>query len=331
MKKLLNILLASTLCVSLMSACGGAAPESSSSAEPESAAPASSEASESSSPEESQPESAPAKQAEVKKGDPDKKAILVVSFGTSYNDTREATIGAIEKEIASAFPEYSVRRAFTSQMIIDKLKSRDNLEIDNVKQAIERLVDEGVGTLICQPTHVMHGLEYDDMVREVNEYADHFETLKFGEPLLSSTQDYRDVVAAINQEFTVPSDTALVLMGHGTEHFANNTYAALAYYFSHNNKNILVGTVEGFPDLDTTVKDVKELNVKKVILTPLMVVAGDHANNDMAGDEEGSWKTVFKSEGYEVEPVLKGLGEYQSIRDIYLAHVAEAIKSEESK
>ncbi len=331
MKKILNILLASTLCVSLMSACGGVAPESSSSAASESAAPASSEVSEPASSEESQPEKAPVKQAEVKKGDPDKKAILVVSFGTSYNDTREATIGAIEKEIASAFPEYSVRRAFTSQMIIDKLKSRDNLEIDNVKQAMERLLDEGVGTLICQPTHVMHGLEYDDMVQEVSEYADHFETLKFGEPLLSSTQDYRDVVAAINQEFTVPNDTALVLMGHGTEHFANSTYAALAYYFSHNNPNILVGTVEGFPDLDTTVKDVKKLDVKKVILTPLMVVAGDHANNDMAGNEEGSWKTVFKSEGYEVEPVLKGLGEYRSIRDIYLAHVAEAIKSEESK
>ncbi|WP_242968797.1 sirohydrochlorin cobaltochelatase [Marasmitruncus massiliensis] len=331
MKRLLNILMASTLCVSILSACGGAAPESSSSAGSESAESASSEIASSSLPAESQPEGTPAEQTEVKKGDPDKKAILVVSFGTSYNDSREATIGAIEKEIASAFPEYQVRRAFTSQIIIDKLKSRDNLEIDNVKQAMERLIDEGVGTLICQPTHVMHGLEYDDMVKEVNAYADHFETLKFGEPLLSSTQDYRDVVAAINQEFTVPDDTALVLMGHGTEHFANNTYAALAYYFSHNNPNILVGTVEGFPDLETTVKDVKELGVKKVILTPLMVVAGDHANNDMAGDEEGSWKTVFKSEGYEVEPVLKGLGEYQSIRDIYVAHVAEAIKSEETK
>jgi sirohydrochlorin cobaltochelatase len=331
MKRLLNILMASTLCVSILSACGGAAPESSSSAGAESAEPASSEIAASSLPAESQPEGTPAEQTEVKKGDPDKKAILVVSFGTSYNDSREATIGAIEKEIASAFPEYQVRRAFTSQIIIDKLKSRDNLEIDNVKQAMERLIDEGVGTLICQPTHVMHGLEYDDMVKEVNAYADHFETLKFGEPLLSSTQDYRDVVAAINQEFTVPDDTALVLMGHGTEHFANNTYAALAYYFSHNNPKILVGTVEGFPDLETTVKDVKELGIKKVILTPLMVVAGDHANNDMAGDEEGSWKTVFKSEGYEVEPVLKGLGEYQSIRDIYVAHIAEAMKSEETK
>ncbi len=331
MKRLLNILMASTLCVSILSACGGAAPESSSSAGPESTEPASSEIASSSLPAESQPEGTPAEQTEVKKGDPDKKAILVVSFGTSYNDSREATIGAIEKEIASAFPEYQVRRAFTSQIIIDKLKSRDNLEIDNVKQAMERLIDEGVGTLICQPTHVMHGLEYDDMVKEVNAYADHFETLKFGEPLLSSTQDYRDVVAAINQEFTIPDDSALVLMGHGTEHFANNTYAALAYYFSHNNPKILVGTVEGFPDLETTVKDVKELGIKKVILTPLMVVAGDHANNDMAGDEEGSWKTVFKSEGYEVEPVLKGLGEYQSIRDIYVAHIAEAMKSEETK
>ena len=315
MKKWFKMFLTSMLCAGMLCACAETAPAQSSSAAESS--PAASE--------EAQQES----MQDAKKGDPNKKAILVVSFGTSYNDTRDATIGAVEKAIAQATPDYEVRRAFTSQIIIDKLKSRDNLEIDNVKQAMERLIADGVGTLICQPTHVMNGFEYDDMKREVEAYAQNFETLKFGTPLLTSTQDYVDVVAAVQKEFAVPEDTALVLMGHGTKHFANNTYAALAYHFNHSkSKNIFVGTVEGFPDLDSTIQDVKTLGVKKVILAPLMVVAGDHATNDMAGDEEGSWKTVFKSEGFEVECVLKGLGEYQSIRDIYVAHVAEAIKSE---
>lgn len=319
MKKWIKILMTSALCAGILCACANTAPaQSSSEAQPSQAAS-----------EEATTESAQAQPENAKKGDPDKKAILVVSFGTSYNDTRDATIGAIEKAIADKNPEYEVRRAFTSQIIIDKLKERDNLEIDNVKQAMERLIADGVGTLICQPTHVMNGFEYDDMKREVEAYAQNFETLKFGTPLLTATQDYRDVVTAIQQEFSVPEDTALVLMGHGTEHFANNTYAALAYHFNHSgSKNIFVGTVEGFPDLDSTIADVKALGVKKVILAPLMVVAGDHATNDMAGDEEGSWKTVFKSEGFEVECVLKGLGEYPSIQDLYVAHVAQAINGE---
>ena len=323
MKKWFKILLTSALCAGMLCACADSAPAESSS-EPSSSEQVS-QAEESADAAEENTVS----EQDVQTGDPAKKAILVVSFGTSYNDTRDVTIGAIEKAIAEKNPDYEVRRAFTSQIIIDKLKKRDNLEIDNVTQAMERLIADGVGTVICQPTHVMNGFEYDDMKREVEAFAEHFETLKFGTPLLTSTQDYRDVVTAVNQEFSVPEDTALVLMGHGTEHFANNTYAALAYHFNHNgNKNVFVGTVEGYPDLDTTIEDVKALGVQKVILAPLMVVAGDHATNDMAGDEEGSWKTAFKSEGFEVECVLKGLGEYSSIRDLYVAHAAQAMNSE---
>lgn len=311
MKKLLTGMLAVAICAAL-SACGGntAAPKA------ESDAPVSS----------TTPE-APADQAA--KGDPNKKAILVVSFGTSYNDSRDATIGAVEKAIQDAYPDYEVRRAFTSQIIIDKLKKRDNLQIDNVTEAMERLVADGVGTVICQPTHIMNGLEYDDMMREVGAFADHFETLRFGKPLLTSTQDYKDIVAAITKEIPVPDDSVLVMMGHGTEHFANATYAALSYHLVDNGiQNVFIGTVEGYPDLEDTLKNVKAAGVSKVILTPLMVVAGDHANNDMAGDEEGSWKTRFKAEGYEVEPLLKGLGEYESIQALYVAHVGAAINEE---
>lgn len=314
MKKWLKVFLTSVLCIGALCACANTAAPAAPASEAESSQVVS---------EEAKQENA----QDVKKGDPDKKVILVVSFGTSYNDSRDATIGAVEKSITDAYPDYEVRRAFTSQIIIDKLKERDGLEIDNVTEAMDRLVADGVGTLICQPTHVMNGLEYDDMKEEVQAYADHFETLRLGAPLLTSTQDYRDVVAAIQKEYAVPEDTALVLMGHGTEHFANNTYAALAYHFNQNgSKNIFVGTVEGYPDLDITLQNVQALGAKKVILAPLMVVAGDHATNDMAGDEEGSWKTAFKSEGFDVDCVLKGLGEYQSIRDIYVAHVAQAIE-----
>lgn len=314
MKKLITGMLAVAISAAL-SACGGNTVTPASSAAPESESDAAAASS--------------ASTQQVAKGDPNKKVILVVSFGTSYNDTRDATIGAVEKAIQDAYSDYEVRRAFTSQIIIDKLKKRDNLVIDNVTEAMERLVADGVGTVICQPTHIMNGFEYDDMMREVGAYAEHFETLRFGKPLLTSTQDYKDIVAAITKEFPVPEGSALVMMGHGTEHFANSTYAALSYHLVDNGiQNVFIGTVEGYPDFEDTLRNVKAAGVSKVILTPLMVVSGDHANNDMAGDEEGSWKTRFKAEGYQVEPVLKGLGEYDSIRAMYVAHVGAAINEE---
>lgn len=262
----------------------------------------------------------------------EKKAVLVVSFGTSYNDTRTKTIDAIEKDIAEKFTDYDVKRAFTSQIIIKKLKQRDGLEIDTVKEAMDKLVNEGYTTVICQPTHVMNGYEYDEMVDAIDDYKNKFKSFAFGKPLLTSTEDYEKASKAIMQEFKLNSDEALVLMGHGTEHFANATYAAFDYRLKNDGyKNAFVGAVEGYPDLDTVIKQVKDLKVKKVYLTPLMVVAGDHANNDMAGDEEDSWKTIFTKEGFEAEPVLKGLGEYSSIRRIYIDHVQQAIDSLNAK
>lgn len=262
------------------------------------------------------------------KGDPDKKAILVVSFGTSYNDTRKVTIEAIEKAIADAYPEYEVRRAFTSQIIIDKLKERDGLDIKNVDEAMKQLVDDGVGTLVVQPTHVMQGYEFDEMKAAIDPYAKNFSSIVYGAPLLTGTEDYLALIKAFKTEIApdLPEDTALVLMGHGTHHFANATYAALDYMFKDQGmKNVYVGTVESYPDLDTVISHAKAGGYKKVILEPLMVVAGDHANNDMAGDNEDSWKTAFKAQGFEVKCVVRGLGEFKSIQNIYVAHVKNAI------
>ncbi len=269
-----------------------------------------------------------ATQTNSKIGDANKKAILVVSFGTSYNDTRALTIDAIENKIAAAYPEYEVRRAFSSQIIIDKLNARDGLQIKNVDEAMKQLIADGVGTLIVQPTHVMNGYEYDEMKAAIEPYSKNFSNLVYGTPLLTSSEDYFTLISAFQKEIAhnLSQDTALVLMGHGTHHFANSTYAALDYMFKDKGmKNIFVGTVESYPDLDTIIAHVKSGGYKKVILQPLMIVSGDHANNDMAGDDENSWKTIFKSNGFEVECVLRGLGEFSSIQDMYVAHVGNAI------
>lgn len=260
-----------------------------------------------------------------------KKAILVISFGTSHADTREKTIGAIEMDIAAAYPEYEIRRAFTSGMILRVLAERDKLKIDNVKEAMRRLVEDGYTEVFVQPTHVIAGDEYDDMVETVLEFRDKIETLTIGTPLLFETEDYRKVIAAVMGQFPELSEKeALVLMGHGTGHCINAVYAALDYQFKDMGyKNVFVGTVEAYPDLETVERQVKEYGPEKVILLPLMVVAGDHAVNDMAGAEEDSWKSVFEEAGFEVECILKGLGEFRAVRDIYLEHIARAMEEQE--
>lgn len=264
-------------------------------------------------------------------GDPAKQAILVVSFGTSYNDSREKTIGAVEKAITDAFPDYEVRRAFTSQIIIDKLAERDGLEIDNVEQALQRLVDDGFGTLIVQPTHVMNGYEYDEMLAAVQPFESNFADVRYGKPLLTSMEDYVEVEEALMAEVPEAQEegTAVVFMGHGTKHFANATYGAFDYRLKYDGyKNVFMTTVEGFPDFDAAIKGVGELGADKVVLYPFMIVAGDHANNDMAGDEEDSLKTAFKKEGYEVDCVIKGLGEYKGIQEMFVEHTRAAIEGD---
>lgn len=261
--------------------------------------------------------------------DPDNdKTILVASFGTSYNESRALTIEAIEIAIANAYPGYGTRRAFTSQVIIDKLKSRDGLEIDNVGKAMERLIIDGVGTLVIQPTHVMSGKEYDEMIATIALYEQRFDSVSYGLPLLTSEEDHDRVVSILAEE-TAPYNeegTAIVLMGHGTEHESNSIYRKLQQKFiDAGYENYFIGTVEATPTLEDVQGLVSKYGAERVVLVPLMIVAGDHANNDMAGDEEGSWKTGFKAEGYDVECVLKGLGEYEGIQKIFVEHVGDAI------
>ena len=257
----------------------------------------------------------------------DKPVILMVSFGTSYNDSRDKTIGAIEEAVQEANPEYDVRRAFTSQIIIDKLKERDGLVIDNVDEAFARLEADGVQDLTVQPTHVMSGYEYDDLMEVVRANADKFDSVKVGSPLLTTDEDYTNVISAITAATSEYDDgeTAIVFMGHGTEHSSNAAYAKLQSMLADaGKKNYCIGTVEAEPSIDDVVKFAKDGGYKRVVLEPLMVVAGDHANNDMAGDEEDSWKTILTNEGFEVVPLLRGLGEIEAVRALYVDHVKNA-------
>lgn len=256
-------------------------------------------------------------------------AILVVSFGTSYNENRQVTIEAIEEAIEKECPDYEVRRAFTSQIIIDKLKERDGLEIDNVEEALDRAVEDGIARLVVQPTHLMDGYEYTDLADALKDYEGKFDKILLGQPLLSSEEDFEKVVKAIGEKTAAYDDgqTAICFMGHGTEADSNKVYPQMQDKLREGGyENYYIGTVEAEPTLDDVIAALKENgSYKKVVLEPLMVVAGDHANNDMAGDEEDSWKTILENEGYEVECILEGLGQIPAIRDIYVEHVKEAM------
>ena len=256
--------------------------------------------------------------------------LLVVSFGTSYNDSRRLTVGAIENAIENAFPDYSVRRGFTSQIIIDHVKSRDNVTIDNVGEALGRAADNGVKNLVIQPTHLMNGLEYNDLVNEVAEYSDAFEKVAVGEPLLTSDDDFKAVMKAITEATAEYDDgeTAICFMGHGTEAESNQVYAKMQDMLKEaGHENYYIGTVEAAPTVEDVLAEVKKGSYKRVVLEPLMIVAGDHANNDMAGDDEGSWKNVFEGAGYEVTCLLRGLGEMEPIQQLFVEHAQAAMDS----
>ncbi len=261
-----------------------------------------------------------------------KKAILVVSFGTSYNDTREKTIGAIERKIADNYPDYTVRRAFTSRIIIDILKNRDGIYIDNVTQALKKLYDDGFEYVVIQPTHVMNGFEYDELMADARKCQNDFKKMSFGKPLLTSSGDYAEAVEAIVSEIgNIDPDTAAVFMGHGTEHYADSAYAALDYRFkAMGYDNFFVGTVEGYPDIHEVTAFIKKGGYKKAVLYPFMIVAGDHANNDMAGNDGDSWKNVLENAGCAVKCNIRGLGEYEGIQDMFLEHIEKAVDEIES-
>lgn len=256
--------------------------------------------------------------------------LLVLSFGTSFNDSRRLTIGAIEDALEKAFPDYSVRRGFTANIIIDHVKHRDNEVIDDVKEALDRAQKNGVKTLVVQPTHLMDGLEYNDIVNEIASYSDAFDKVVIGKPLLTTDDDFKRVENAI-VDWTKDYDdgkTAICFMGHGTEAESNSVYAKMQDMLTADgHTNYFVGTVEASPSVEDVLKKVKEGGYEKVVLEPLMVVAGDHANNDMAGDDEDSWKSIFEAEGFKVECLLRGLGENEDIRKLYVEHAQAAVDS----
>ena len=256
------------------------------------------------------------------------KELLVVSFGTSFNDSRRLTIGGIERALQIAFPDWSVRRAFTSQIIIDHVKSRDGEVIDNVSEALDRAVENGVKTLVVQPTHLMHGYEYTDLVNELAEYADAFESITVGEPLVNSAEDFALTAAVLADSTASYNDgkTAIVYMGHGTEAESNEIYAKMQQLMTDAGyENYFIGTVEAEPSVEDVLALVQAGSYERVVLRPMMIVAGDHANNDMAGAEEDSWKSVFEAAGYEVECVLQGLGQSSVVQQMFVRHTAEAM------
>ena len=258
------------------------------------------------------------------------KELLVASFGTSFNDNRRLTIGAIENAMEKAFPDYSVRRGFTAQIIIDHVERRDGIHIDNMDEALDRAINNGVKTLVVQPTHLMNGLEYEELTGQLAEHADSFEQVAVGEPLLTSDDDFNRVMKAIVEATAEYDDgeTAICFMGHGTEAASNEVYGKMQDLLKANGyDNYYVGTVEAEPSLEDVLTAVQAGDYKKVVLEPLMIVAGDHANNDMAGDEEGSWKTEFENAGYEVTCILRGLGELPEIQQILVEHAQKAIDS----
>ena len=226
--------------------------------------------------------------------------------------------------------EIGVRRAFTSQIIIDHVNKRDGVKIDNVKEALDRAVDNGVKNLVVQPTHLMAGLEYHDLEEEVMSYADAFESITMGENLLAEDGDFEEVAKIITARTAEYDDgeTAICFMGHGTEAESNAVYAKMQEVLTADGfENYFVGTVEATPSLEDVMAAVGEGEYKRVVLMPLMVVAGDHANNDMAGDEEDSWKSQFEAEGYSVECVLEGLGQQPEIQELYVEHLQKFVES----
>ena len=275
--------------------------------------------------------------------------LLVVSFGTSFNDSRAEDIGGVEKALQEANPDWSVRRAFTAQIIINHVQAREE-KIDNVEQALDRAVENGVKNLVVQPTHLMHGAEYDELVDALDGYKDKFETVTIAEPLLGEVGSDATVVnedkAAVAEAITAEAvktagfdslkaakedGTAFVFMGHGTSHTAKVTYSQMQTQMDTlGYKNVFIGTVEGEPEetaCENVIEAVKAAGYKKVILRPLMVVAGDHANNDMAGEDEDSWKSQFEASGAfdEIDTQIEGLGRIDAVEQLYVQHTKAAM------
>jgi sirohydrochlorin cobaltochelatase len=327
MKKLLAFLIAAMMVVGLLSGCGAATTTETDSTAPAEDVTAVAE-------EETEDPLATGDAANddpLNQDDIGEKEILVVSFGTSFNDNRVATIGGIEKAIAAAFPDWSVRRAFTAQIVIDHV-AKFGETIDNVEQALARARENGVKQLVVAPTHLMSGNEYDELTATLAKYTADFEKIEISAPLLTSDEDKLAVAKElinITKDYD-DGETAIVYMGHGTDHEQNSVYTEMEEILKANGgENYFVGVVhEGAqPDLATTLQKVQDAGkYKKVVLRDMMVVAGDHANNDMADENDPeSWLSTFKAAGFEVTPVLEGLGQVEPIQQIYVQHVQVAV------
>ena len=276
--------------------------------------------------------------------------ILVVSFGTSFNDSRVADIRSIEDALQAAFPDWAVRRAFTAQIIINHIQARDGERIDNMEQALDRAVANGVKNLVLQPTHLMHGAEYDEMMDTLEQYRDRFETVAVAEPLLGEVGNDATVINADKEavaqalvaeavkaagydsrEAAEAEGVAFVLLGHGTAHVAKVSYSQMQNQMEKlNYNNVFIGTVEGEPEetaCEAVIESVQAAGYRTVILRPLMVVAGDHANNDMAGEDEDSWRSQFIAAGCfdAVTAQIAGLGGIEAVQQLYVAHTQAAI------
>ena len=274
--------------------------------------------------------------------------LLVVSFGTSFNDSRVADIKGIEDALQAAYPDWSVRRAFTAQIIINHIQARDGEKIDNMTQALDRAVANGVKNLVVQPTHLMHGAEYDEMCEAIEAYKDQFESVSIAEPMLGEVGSDATVInadkeavakaitaAAVSEagfeslDAAKEAGTAFVFMGHGTAHVAKVTYSQMQTQMQNlGYENVFIGTVEGEPEetsAEAVIEAVKAAGYTNVVLRPLMVVAGDHANNDMAGSDDDSWKTMFEAAGFTVDCQIHGLGEIADVQALYVAHTKAAI------
>ncbi len=249
-----------------------------------------------------------------------KKGILAVSFGTSYTDVIKNTIEKCENAIAESFPQYEVRRVFTSNMIRKKLKEKENIYINNLEEALDKMKEEGFDEIIVQPLHIIPGEEYHEKIlKPAGKYKNSFKELIIGRPVLTLYEDYEIFIEALkNQLPELTENKAVLFMGHGTSHPANACYSMLQLMLMETTPNVFIGNVEGYPELENVIPRLKKEGIEELILMPLMLVAGDHAQNDMAGEDEDSWENVLKKENFKVETYMHGLGENKKFQELYI-------------
>lgn len=255
-------------------------------------------------------------------------AILIVSFGTTHNKIREKTIDVIESKIQDTFPYYKIYRAFTSKVIIEKIKKQDNITINTVSEAIKKIISEGIKNLIVQPTHIINGIENNKMIKDIKAHINSFDSVKIGSPLLSSKEDYINVINIIKNYLpSINHNEGIILMGHGTSHYSNITYTNFYNTIkSENISNIYVATMTGNLKLSDAINNLKKHNITKVYLVPIMLLCGKHIIYDMCGSDASSWKSILENNNFEVQCILKGLSEYTEIQEIFIKHIKDSLE-----